>query len=1184
MSYDFWIDRGGTFTDFIAVDRESGHFHIDKVLSSDEAPLEGIRKILGLKAGDPIPKCSVRMGTTVATNALLTRTGLPCALLVTRGFGDLLEIGTQARPELFALDIRKPTALYSDVVEVDVRCDAAGNVLGRIDEAALMQDFQRLRSRGIFGLAVVVIHSYKNPEPELQLGALAARAGFAYVSLSHQVSNEQGLLGRGDTTVLDTYLTPLLRNYLELLERELSGSRLWMMKSSGGLTSSHYLHGPDAILSGPAGGVVGSASVARGAGIDKAIGFDMGGTSTDVSRFDGEYERVYESEVAGVRVFSPMLRIHTVAAGGGSVCHYDGRRFSVGPDSVGADPGPLCYGRPHAKKLSVSDMNLVLGRLPQDCFPFPLDGQRAEAALRALAKRLSDSGDERSVEQVAAGFLHIANTNMAEAIRQVSVRRGYDLREYALVVFGGAGGQHACALARMLNMPTVLFHPLAGVLSAYGIGLCSMTWDGEADAGRKLLCERSLDGLKPRLRQLEQQGREVLTSQGASSPLRVHHRYDLRYRGTGSVLTLPADDAAALRKSFEERHSQLYGYMRREHEIELMCVRTEVRTDQPLTAPRFRARSTPAKPVRTTRVFAADRWHDDAPVYHHDTLAEGQRIEGPALIVGQTGTLVLEPGFEAIVNAGVVHAEATRMAVASPQPSAERFVDRSLEQADPVTLEVMSNTFMSIAEQMGHVLRRTALSTNIRERLDFSCAIFDGNSNLVANAPHIPVHLGAMSESVREVIRARPDWSPGDVYATNDPALGGSHLPDITVVTPIFDERRGLAFIVACRGHHADIGGIAPGSMPPHSTHLEQEGIVLRALRIVHNGRFGDELVHRTLTEGRHPARNPRDNLADLQAQIAANQLGVRLLGELVAQQGRSNVEAYMKHVQNTAAWSVEEEIEKLPDGEYRYADSMDNGTKVCVQLRVRGRHMDVDFSGTGEEDAGNLNAPRAVTVAAVIYFLRTLVKKPILLNGGCLRPVTLTIPAPSLLAPSPGRAVAAGNVETSQRIVDVLLAASGQAAASQGTMNNLTFGNDRLAYYETIAGGAGAGPGFCGAHAVHTHMTNTRITDPEVLETRFPVRLLEFSIRRGSGGRGRFRGGDGVRRRLQFLEPVHFSMLAERQQTAPFGIAGGHAGLPGRIFIDNVKQPGRVSQKLSAGAIVLVETPGGGGFGVPDD
>jgi 5-oxoprolinase (ATP-hydrolysing) len=1173
--WEFWIDRGGTFTDCLGRDPQSGQTRVAKLLSSDRAPLEGIRQILALEADAPIPPCDIRMGTTIATNALLERKGVPFALLISRGFRDLLEIGTQARPRIFDLEIRKPELLYQRVVEVDARADPRGRVLERPDPAGLRVQLEELLESGLRSLAVVVLHAYAAPELERQIGALAGQLGFEHIALSHEVAAEIGMTARGDTACVDAYLTPLIHAYVDTLLRELPGSTLRIMQSSGGLTDARRFRGPGAILSGPAGGVVACARVAQQRGEARVIGFDMGGTSTDVSRFDGDFERVYETQTGGVRIRTPMLAIHTVAAGGGSLCRYDGYRLTVGPDSAGAVPGPLCYGHPDARELSLTDINLALGRILPDRFPFSLTPARVDSALRDMAAELGRTGQARTPQQIAAGFFEIANASMAEAIRQVSVARGHDVRDYTLVVFGAAGGQHACALARRLGMRRILCHPYAGVLSAYGMGLADVSWDGEADLGRRELSTALLERVATVFEELEQRGRGVLSGEGFE-PGRIEAvaRIDLRYRGTETSLTLPLLSHSDLREAFDAAHRRCFGYARPEHPVEAVVARVEVLARHRPPREEEWAGGAPSGAARRTRLFSDGQFFDAVPVLEREELRAGEVLEGPLLILESTGTIVVDAGFRLTTD------EYGRVLL---EDQGSEAAQRSIgTQVDPVQLEIFNNLFMSIAEQMGTVLRRTSLSTNIRERLDFSCAIFDPEGDLVANAPHIPVHLGAMGETVQAIVAAHPRPEPGDVFVSNDPAAGGSHLPDVTVVTPVHEPGGTLRFFTASRGHHADIGGITPGSMPPFSGSLEEEGVVLRSLRIVRAGEIDREGILALLSSGPHPARRPSENLADLEAQIAANRTGEQLLLEMVERYGIDTVLAYMQHVQDNAAAKVADQIRLLPDGEHHFEDALDDGTPVCVTLSVAGDAMCVDFSGTGAELAGNLNAPRAVTMAAVIYVLRALVGEPIPLNAGCLRPVEVRIPEGSLLSPSPGRAVAGGNVETSQRIVDVLLAALGKLANGQGTMNNLTFGNERFGYYETIAGGAGAGPGFAGASGVHVHMTNTRITDPEVLEARFPVRLLRFSLRPGSGGRGAWPGGDGLVREIEFLEAMRVSLLSERRARAPQGLAGGGAAEPGRNSLNGREVGGKDSFDVQPGDRLCIETPGGGGYGSP--
>ncbi|MEM6290160.1 MAG: hydantoinase B/oxoprolinase family protein [Myxococcota bacterium] len=1155
-----WIDRGGTFTDCIGQDPHTHRLHAVKILSSDDAPLTGIRTLLRLGEGDPIPPCEVRLGTTLATNALLERRGRACALLITRGFGDLLQIGDQSRPDLFALELPTPAPLPNAVVEVDARLAPDGTVLAEPDEAVLGTTLAALRRQGFDALAIVVMHAHADPSLEQRMATHARTHGFTTVVCSTDVSRTPGLLARTDTAVVDAYTTPLLHDYLAHLQTKLPGSRLRVMQSSGGLADASRFRGKDAVLSGPAGGVVACAALAQQLGLSAVIGFDMGGTSTDVCRWGGAFDRVYETHVAGVRVRTPMMSIHTVAAGGGSLCRYDGQRFTVGPHSAGATPGPLCYGHPDVTEVALTDVAVALGRIAPDRFPFPIDVERSQAGVAALAEA---AGLEPL--RAAEGLLDVAVESMASAIRAVTVAKGHDVREHALVVFGGAGGQYGCAVAQALGVRTLLFHPLAGALSAWGIGRAAVRWHAERDGGRAPLDDAALDRLEPALTELESQGRASL--QGEDSPTRVERTVALRYAGTQTTLEMPWGDAATLRDQFERVHATTFGYARPEHRLEVVSVRVELVCEQPPPPSPIPAPARPAPP-QPGRLVHDGAWID-APRYRREALPA--ELHGPALILEATGTIVLEPGWR--MRRGpddvlVIEDVGTRSA---------RALDTS---RDPVTLQVMGSRFMAIAEQMGEVLRRTALSTNIRERLDFSCAVFDAHGGLVANAPHMPVHLGAMGESVAAIAAQHPTPRPGDVFATNDPAAGGSHLPDITVVTPVFVDGT-VAFYVASRGHHSDVGGITPGSMPPHATSLAEEGVVFRGTTIVAAGRFDDEAVAAVLEGGPHPARRPAENVADLQAQVAANHTGALLLHALCDEVGLTVVQAHMRHVQDHAAFAVRQAIGALPFDHASYEDVTDDGHRIVVALHRHADRLRVDFTGTADCGEHNLHAPRAVTLAAVLYVLRTLVGEPIPLNKGCLEPVDLVLPQPSLLHPEPHRAVAGGNVETAQRVVDVLLAAVGRKAASQGTMNNLTFGDASFGYYETIGGGDGATPNGPGRSGVHTHMTNTRITDPETLELRFPIRLDAFALRHGSGGPGAHAGGDGLVRRFTVLRDLQVSLLSDRRVVPPFGLDGGGQGAPGACLVDAAEQPGRFSKALAAGATVEIRTPGGGGHGL---
>lgn len=1164
--WEFWIDRGGTFTDCVGREPATGTLRAVKVLSEDDAPERAIRRLLGLGAEEPVPACRVRVGTTVATNALLERTGAPCGLVITRGFGDLLEIGDQARPELFALAIRKPTPLHRATLEVDARRAPDGEVVAAPAGPELARGLAALQAEGVTSVAVAVLGDYRDGDLEARVGAAARAAGFEEVVLSHEAAPTEGLLARAETAVVDAYLTPRLRGYLGALAERLPRARLQAMLSSGALCEARRLRGRDAVLSGPAGGAVACAAIAGKLGLAQVIGLDMGGTSTDVVRWSGELERIYEARIAGVRVRAPMLAVHTIAAGGGSICSFDGRKLQVGPESAGASPGPLCYGRPDARALTLTDVDLALGRLHPARFPFPLDRGRALSGLSALAAAVRASGAAMTEVEVAEGLRRIAAERMAGAIRDVTTRRGHDPREHALVVFGGAGGQHACAVARRLGIRTLVFHPLAGVLSALGIGAARPGWHGVADAGG-VEVEDALD-LEELFARLEREGRAALAGE-VEGELEVTRRIDLRYRGTHVALTLEWDAASALGGTFARAHAREFGYAREGHAIEAVCVRVELSGGSSAPAEVAAAEVASAVPAEVEMIVeGAARV---VPALAREAIRAGQRVEGPALILSDTATIVVDPGFAAEVVEGCL--------VLRDEGAAEELRGA----VDPVSLEIMGARIAGIARHMGVVLQRTALSTNIRERLDFSCAVFDAEGALVANAPHIPVHLGAMSESIRGVLAAHPAPRPGEVFATNDPAAGGSHLPDITVISPVHDEAGALCGFVANRGHHADVGGITPGSMPPDAASLAEEGVVLRAERIVSEGRFLRERVRTILTSGPWPARRPDENVADLEAQVAANVAGARLLQELAASVGgAAGLAAHTRALHADAEACVREALARLPVGARRFVDALDDGTAVAVEIEVRAEGLRVDFTGTGPESTTtNLNAPRAVTMSALLYVLRLLAGREIPLGSGCLRAVEVVLPAGTILSPGPARAVASGNVETAQRVVDVLLAALGLAAASQGTMNNLSFGDATFGYYETIGGGSGGSLAGPGASGVHTHMTNTRITDPEVLEARFPVRVERFSLRRGTGGEGRQPGGEGLLRELCFLRGgVEVSLVTERRERAPFGLFGGRDGARGRNSLDGEALPGRARVRVEAGQRLRIETPGGGGFG----
>lgn len=1166
----FYIDRGGTFTDCLAIDPH-GSAITAKVLSTPDAPLVAIRTVMGLANHAPIPPCTIRMGTTIATNALLERRGARTLLVVTEGFKDVLAIGTQARPEIFSLHIRKPLPLYERVLETTLRADHLGQSTTSSADDALYPALEQAHRDGIESVAIVVLNGHLAPHLERSLADSARRAGFRHISMSHECANEQGLLKRAQTTVIDAYLAPALRSYFDELGGSLAGSDLLVMQSSGNLATPSELRGPRALLSGPAGGVVACEHLVRELGLQSAVGFDMGGTSTDVCRVEAHrLPRTYEMEINGATAVSPALDVHTVAAGGGSICAFDTGRFSVGPASAGALPGPACYGNAEAAHLTVTDVNLLLGRLVDFNFPFPLDREAAEAKATELSSRVAAGGIHLERVEMLAGLLRIANYNMAEAIREVSLRRGFDVRHETLIVFGGAGGQHACAVARELGISKIVFPKHAGILSACGMACANHAIHLQQDTAGLVLGPESAARLDERFQQW-------LAPRSDLKSGRQHRQLDLRYVGSDARLTVDfCADVAAMHVQFQSMHERMFGYARPTHPIEVAALRVEVILEVATAAPFDIPEAGATRRVgagRTTRMFTSDGWHSAVPVYERTELPDA--LEGPACILDQTGCFVVEPGWRVTVVSGHVTCIDTRSSAAVADSDA-----RDNLGPDPVTLELMGQAFMGVARQMGVVLQRTASSTNIRERLDYSCAVFDRNADLVANAPHIPVHLGAMGETLKHVAAVH-DPRPGDVFVSNDPAHGGSHLPDITVVTPVFGEDGTLSYWVANRGHHADVGGVTPGSMPAFSSSLEEEGVLLSAVNVVSRGRLRDDL-REILTRGPYPARNPEQNIRDLEAQIAANHLGASLLLDLETRFGRATVPRYMQHLQDHACTLTQAMIRALPAASLRFADRFDDGGELSVTLTRAADRLHIRFEAPPQSD-GNANAPRAVTVAAVLYVLRCLLGTRLPLNAGCLRPIDLDVPEPSLLSPEPSRAVCSGNVETSQRVVDVLLGALDAAAASQGTMNNVTFGNETFGYYETLAGGAGAGPDFPGADGVHTHMTNTRITDAEVLEARYPVRIRRFELRPNSGGGGRFSGGKGCVREYEFLVPLTVTVVSERRHSDPFGLHGGGPGRRGVNSLNGTLLPNRCQFAVRAGDVLRIETPGGGGFGVPD-
>ncbi|MDP2410428.1 MAG: hydantoinase B/oxoprolinase family protein [Pseudolabrys sp.] len=1240
--WDFWIDRGGTFTDVVGR-RPDGSLTAHKLLSENpeayaDAAVQGIRDLLGLKAGEAIPPGrvgAVKMGTTVATNALLERKGDRTLLLITKGFRDALKIGYQARPKIFAKHIVKPELLYERVAEVDERVLADGTVERKPDLGAVRIALETAKADGIDAVAIVFMHAYRYPEHEQHVAAIARDMGFAQVSVSHEVSPLIKLVGRGDTTVVDAYLSPILKRYVSRVSNEMQGTsslpspggggstaeqsgwgeshaekitpsrrasrgdlpppgggkeeeekadaiRLMFMMSSGGLTAAELFQGKDAILSGPAGGVVGMAETGRQAGFDRLIGFDMGGTSTDVSHFDGEYERAFETEVAGVRMRAPMMLIHTVAAGGGSILHFDGARFRVGPDSAGANPGPACYRR--GGPLAVTDANVMAGKLLPEFFPKifgpgqdqPLDADAVKRDFAELATQI----DGKSAEEIADGFIKIAVENMANAIKKISVQRGYDVTRYALNCFGGAGGQHACLVADALGMTKVLIHPFSSLLSAYGMGLADIRATRE-QAIELPFGAKALVALKKTGATLGRAVKAEVAGQGVvAAKIKVIVRAHIRYAGTDTALVVQAGALPAMQRAFEKAHKARFGFIDRNKQMVVEAVSVEaVGGGAKFNEKNVRRTATKLPtPARRTRFFSQGQWHK-ANVYTRDQLKIGAKVKGAAIIIEPHQTIVVEPGWQAELTPKN-HLVLTRI-------KALKRTYAIGTHADPIMLEVFNNLFMSIAEQMGVSLQNTAYSVNIKERLDFSCAVFAHDGTLVANAPHMPVHLGSMDRSVETVIRDnKGKIRPGDVYVINAPYNGGTHLPDITVCTPVFDDKkRKILFWVASRGHHADVGGISPGSMSPNATTIEQEGVLFDNFKLVDRGRFREKELLAALTGAKYPARNPVQNINDIKAQIAANEKGVAELRKMVTLFTMPVVQAYMQHVQDNAAESVRRVIDRLHDSEFSY--EMDQGTVIKVKITVdkKKREATVDFTGTSPQQPTNFNAPEPVTRAAVLYVFRVMVDDDIPMNAGCLRPINIVVPKKSMLTPEYPAAVVAGNVETSQAVTNCLFGALGAMAAAQGTMNNLNFGNKTYQYYETICSGSPAGPGFPGTDAVHTHMTNTRLTDPEVLEFRYPVVLEDFHIRKGSGGKGQWSAGDGIRRTIRFRETMECTLLTGHRRVPPFGLAGGENGQIGENWVR--RKDGRMERlqgcdatTIDADEAIIIQTPTAGGYG----
>lgn len=1214
--WQFWIDRGGTFTDIVAR-CPGGQLRVHKLLSENpgryaDAPIQGIRDLLGLEDHQPIPAERievVKMGTTVATNALLERQGAPTVLLITKGFKDALRIGYQNRPDIFARHIQLPEMLYEQVIEVPERYSAQGEELMALEErGAWVDELEGVFECGARGVAIALLHAYRYPHHERQVAAIAERIGFTQISVSHRVSPLMKLISRGDTTVVDAYLSPILRRYVEQVQSALTSSgtspRLMFMQSNGGLTDAHRFQGKDSILSGPAGGIVGAVKTCARAGFNKIIGFDMGGTSTDVSHYNGEenqgdYERTFETEVAGVRLRAPMMAIHTVAAGGGSILQFDGARYRVGPESAGADPGPTCYRR--GGPLTVTDCNVMVGKLQPQFFPtvfgpdgdLPLDKTAVTENFQHLSQEIEQqTGNFQSPEEIAAGYLTIAIEKMASAIKKISIQRGYDISEYTLCSFGGAGGQHACLIAEALGMQQIFLHPFAGVLSAYGIGLADLRILKEQSI-EATLSKETLPLLAETLATLASDGQQTMIDQGVRPEIiTILEKVYLRYAGTDSALIVSFASLTEMSAQFEQIYQQRYGFTMPNKALMVEAVAVEIiGQTSPIEEPSISQKRTTPITTIAAPIYTKGKWHDSL-IYQRADLLPHDVVQGPALIIEPTGTNVIEPNWCAHLtekNHLILQYQPPSKSSTKQIATQTAAPETSVAKADPIKLEIFNNLFRAVAEEMGITLQNTSYSVNIKERLDFSCAIFDQQGQLVANAPHIPVHLGSMEESVISLIQAKGAViRPGDVYVSNNPYNGGTHLPDITVITPVFIDRPDSAapvFYVASRGHHADIGGISPGSMPPYSTTIDQEGILIDTVKLVEQGEFRETAIATLLQSGPYPVRNLTQNLADLQAQVAANERGVQELRRMVTHYGLRQVHAYMHHVQENAAEAVRRVIEVLSDGEFTY--TTDSGTHIhlAISINQTERCARIDFTGTSPQQSNNYNAPLAVCKAAVLYVFRTLVDDDIPLNAGCLKPLEIIVPEGCLLNPRYPAAVVAGNVETSQAITNALYGALGTMAASQGTMNNFTFGNDKYQYYETICGGSGAGPDFAGTDAVQTHMTNSRLTDPEVLEWRFPVLVDDFSIRPNSGGDGKYPGGNGVIRRIRFREAMTAAIISGHRQVNPFGLQGGQ---PGQLGNNRVERGNKQVEIIDSNAQLpmesddsfIIETPGGGGFG----
>ena len=1203
--WSFAIDRGGTFTDIIGFDPE-GELHSLKILSKSnkysDPSIEGIRRIMDLSPDEIIPESDVtriRMGTTVATNAILEKKGAPTCLAITEGFGDLLAIGNQARPDLFTLAIKKPLQIYDAVIEVKERINYQGKIIIPFNETSTKNQLELIRDKNISSLAIVLMHAWKNKEHELRIAEIARSIGFNHVAISHEIMPIIKILGRGQTTLIDAYLSPILLDYISALKKETGGIPLEFMQSSGGLTNAESFRGKDAVMSGPSGGVIATAKISTLNGMTEAIGFDMGGTSTDVSRFAGDYEKVEEATLGGISFQTPSLKINTVAAGGGSILWFDGEKMRVGPESAGANPGPICYGL--EGQLALTDANLFLRRILPKYFPKTfgphndqfLNEQKTHDRFHEITEEINTSlGTSMSEEEVALGFIRIANETMAAAIKEISVNKGFDIRTHVLVSFGGAAAQHACGIAKILNIKKILIHPMTGLFSAYGIAISDQTSYAIHTVLNPFI-EKNIGDFESQLKRMGTKLENKLKKRGFNkSKIQTKKFLDLRYSNTDKYLTIPFTSFKLMENDFRKLHRKFFGFFG-EGNIEVVNLRMEVigRDDHYKEKEKASNFQKPVIPTSAINVRFEEK-SIDCPIYNLSDLIPGSLISGPGIIIDEFSTIIIEPEFQAEINSyGHV--------IITQTSNKQLYVGT---KKDPVMLEVFNNLFMNIAEQMGHTLTRTAHSVNIKERLDFSCAIFDPMANLVANAPHMPVHLGAMGESVKTIIDENNQrMKPGDVFLMNNPHRGGSHLPDLTVISPVFSNGQAPIFFVASRGHHSDIGGITPGSMPPFGTSIQDEGVIINNFKLVSEGKFRSFELIELLSSGDFPARNIPERIADAKAQVAAVQKGIVETEKLIKKYGLKTVHAYMNYIRSNASKAVRRALFKYLDGkekiELSFEDFLDSGESILVKIIIESGDKPpdscraiVDFTGTSSQLEGNLNAPLAVTKAAVLYVFRLMIDEDIPLNSGCLDPIQIIVPKGCLLRPDHLAAVVGGNVETSQRITDVLLGALGLSGASQGTMNNFLFGKidgSGKQYYETIAGGSGASDGNHGESAVQVHMTNTRATDPEILEFRYPeIRLERFSIRKGSGGSGKFKGGNGTIREIRFLKKRKVSILSERRKYQPYGMAGGGFGKAGKNSLikasgKKVLLKGKVEKIVKSGDRIIIETPGGGGYGV---